>query len=400
MRLLRTLLLAVCALLPPCARAAGAAASAAAADRLGLGGGLQLGANFNEFLQAARPQPLALARVGWVRGFLPALEFIDGRRELATDPGLAAFREAAAAGRRVALTLKWDFLRGKSRVPAPGSERERACFAFALDAVRHGRPDLLLLINEYFPDTPEADTLPDAGGRIPMVEFLKRLAAHVHAAGLRDPRGGPLPVSCGGFTRLDLARMQEHPSVRQLLPWLNDSPHFSHVNFHLHQKTLGQFETALAFLRGQVPAKPLIVTEFSLVWAYKAHLGDAVAAGAKGGAFAAACALPAGTTVLDYLNAALRRRVPEEEWHAFLNSQPWYDPEFLRRSTALMERHGVVLATYAFLSESSGALRPMRAGDTPWRLNPIFAERFAVSPDPARPAVNPDFFKAFLERQR
>lgn len=375
-------------------------AAGGSADKLELGGGLQLGANFNEFLHTAKPEALGAARVGWVRGFLPALDFIEGRRDLATDPGLAAFRAAAAAGRRVALTIKWDFLRHRARVPAPDSERERACFAFALEVVQKGRPDLLLLINEYFPDTMEEDTLPDATGGIPMVTFLKRLAAHVHAANPRDPRGSPLPVSCGGFTRLDLARMQGHPSVRALLPWLASSPHFGYVNFHLHHQSLEQFSTALEFLRKNVAAKPLIVTEFSLVWRYKAHLGDALDASKAGRDFARAQSLPDTTTVLDFINSAMRKRVPEATWQAFLNSQPWYDPGFLRKSAALMERHGVVLATYAFLSESSGAIRPLREGDTPWRLNPIFAERFAVSSDPARPAVNPDFFRAFLERQR
>ena len=378
----------------------GAAAPRAPVADLTLDGRLQLGANCNEYLATVQPGPLAAARVGWVRGFLPALDFVDGRRTLATDPGLAAFQAAAASGRRVVLTLKWNFLARRERVPAPDSARERACFALAVEVGRQGRPDVLLLINEYFPDTLEADTLPDAGGRIPMVVFLQRLAAQVHAAGLRDPRGAPLPLGCGGLTRLDLPRMQQHPSVQQLLPWLATAPELTYVTFHLHQQAFAQFATALDFMRRRVPTKPFIVTEFSLIWAYRAQLESAIGASAAGRAFAQQYGLAPELTVRAYLNAALARRVPEAQWHAFLNSQPWYDPDFLRKSCDVMERHGVTLATYAFLSESSGAQRPLKAGDTPWRLNPIYAERFAVAPDPARLAVNPDFFAAFLARQR
>lgn len=383
---------------PP--RTAVAMAPAAPRADLALDARLQLGANFNEFLHTAQAEPLAVARVGWVRGFLPALDFIDGRRELGADAGLAAFRAAAARGQRVALTLKWNFLQRQERVPTPESAREQACFAFALAAARQGRPDVFLLINEYFPDTMPEDTLPDAQGKIPMVVFLQRLTAHVAAAGLRDPRGAPLPLACGGFTRVDLPRMQQHPSLRVLLPWLATAPELAYVNFHLHQQSLDQYAVALGYMRQHVPTKPFIVTEFSLVWVFRAHLEDALGASPTGRAFAQRHGLAPEMTVRAYVNAAMAQRVPEAQWHAFLNSQPWYDPEFLRQSCDLMERHGVTLATYAFLSESSGAQRPLRAGDTPWRLNPIYAERFAVSPDPQRPAVNPDFFAAFRARQR
>ncbi|MGH8018492.1 MAG: hypothetical protein ACREIA_09410, partial [Opitutaceae bacterium] len=94
---------------------------------------LELGANFNEHLHAARVPALDAGRAGWIRGFLPATEFLDGDRKLATDPGLATFRAAAASGRKVALTYKWDFLKSKTRVPAPGSAREQVCFDWALD---------------------------------------------------------------------------------------------------------------------------------------------------------------------------------------------------------------------------------------------------------------------------
>ncbi len=223
-----------------------AAATSAAAARP-----LELGANFNESLGAARLPALDATGVHWIRGFLPASEFLDDHRRLADDPGLATFRAAAASGRKVALTLKWDFVRSKTRVPAPDSPRERASFAWAVDVVRSGHPDLLLLINELYIDTPAEDLRPGTDGTIPMVRFLQRLAAHVHAAALQTPSGAPLPVSCGGFTKIDTPAMQRREATRALLPWLATSPDLTHVNFHLHHESLAEFGAALAFVRRQ-----------------------------------------------------------------------------------------------------------------------------------------------------
>ena len=361
-----------------------------------------LGANFNENMHAARLPALDATGVKWIRGFLPATEFIDGPRRLATDPALATFRAAAASGRRVALSYKWDFRRSNTRVPAPDSAREQACFAWALEVVRVGRPDLLLLINEVFIDTPDEDMLPGTDGAIPMVRFLQRLAAHVAAAGLKTPAGAPLPVGCGGFTRINTPAMQNHPATRAFLPWLASSPHLTHVNFHMHQNSLAEFAAALAFMRQQVPGRPFVITEFSLVWALGKGLDEALGANDAGRAFAARYHRDPALTVRDYLSAAAQKPVPEVELHALLASRTWFDPQFLEKSCRLMEQSGVTLATYAYLQESSGLERagsPIRPGAPPWRLNAVFQERHAFVPESDRLAVNLGFHDTFIRRQ-
>lgn len=361
-----------------------------------------LGANFNENLHAARLPALDATGVTWIRGFLPATEFLDGRRRLADDPALATFRAAAASGRRLVLSLKWDFVRSRTRVPAPGSARERACFAWALDVVRVGRPDLLLLINEVFIDTPEEDMRPAADGAIPMVRFLQRLAAHVAAAGRKTPAGAPLPVGCGGFTRINTPAMQNHPATRALLPWLASSPHLTHVNFHLHQNSLAEFAAALAFMRQEVPARPFVVTEFSLVWALGQGLDESLGVHDAGRAFAARFHHDPAMTVRAYLSAAAKKPVPEAELHALLASRTWFDPQFLATACRLLQQAGVTLATYAYLQESSGLERagsPIRPGAPPWRLNAVFQERHAYVPGSDRLAVNHGLHETFLRYQ-
>jgi len=363
---------------------------------------LELGANFNEHLDAATQPELDVTGVRWIRGFLPAGEFLDGRRTLRSDAGVATFRAAAATGRKLAITLKWDFKRSKWRVPAPASAAEAKAFAWAVEAVREVKPDLLLLVNELFVDTEEADLAPGADGTIPMVRFLQRLAAHIAAAALKAPSGKSLSVSCGGFTRLDRAEMRNHPATRALLPWLATTPHVSHVNFHLHQVDLAQFESAVKFMRAQVPSRPLVVTEFSLVWAYRPHMSDRLGIDNAGQAFAKKYRRRPDQTVAHYLSAAAREPVTEDELHAFLASRSWFDPQSLEKCCRLMEQNGVVLATYAYLQASSGLERAQSpVGDTqpPWRLNPIFQERHAYVPGGKRAAVNLGFFTTFVGRQ-
>jgi hypothetical protein len=363
---------------------------------------LQLGANFNEHLDAAKVPALDATGVTWIRGFLPAGEFLDGRRTLATDPGIAAFRAAAASGRRIAITLKWDFKRSNWRVPAPDSADEKKAFAWAVDVVRETRPDLLLLVNEVFIDTHEADMQPGADGVIPMVRFLQRLAAFVHSAGLKSPSGAPLPLSCGGFTRLDRPEMQQRPATRALLSWLATTPDLTYVNFHLHEPTLAEFETALKFIHEQLPNRPFVVTEFSLVWSYQAHLKDRLDADEAGRAFAEKFHRPADETVRQYLNAAARAPVTEEELHAFLGSRSWFDPESLEKCCRLMEQNGVTLATYAYLQEAAGLSKPgqpVSGKQPPWRLNPIFQEQHAYVPGSSRFATNLGFYDTFVQRQ-
>src|SRR5688572_2883622 len=139
---------------------------------------LELGANFNEHLTAARLPELNETGVRWIRAFLPAGEFIQGDRRLDTDPGIATFRAAAATGRKLAVSLKWDFKRSNWRVPLPDSHGERVAFAWAVNVARVTRADMLLLVNEVFIDTHAQDLQPGPDGAIPMVRFLQRLAAH------------------------------------------------------------------------------------------------------------------------------------------------------------------------------------------------------------------------------
>jgi hypothetical protein len=363
-----------------------------------LTGTFTLGGNFNESLEDAKVPYLDAAGAQWIRGFLPATEFVGGPRKLASDPLLQTFHEAAKSGRHIALTLKWDFKDTETRVPAPDSPREKAYFAWALDVIKFGKPDLLLLVNEVFVDTMEEDMVPNSEGAIPMVRFLKRLTTHIHEAKPTTSDGrNPLPLSCGGFTRMETKAKRTAPATMVMLPWLSQSKELSFVNFHMHGDDLDDFYEALKFMRLKVPMKPFIITEFSLVWRYKKNLQDTLGSSNNGKLFAKKYQLDPATTTLDFLNACIRQQVPEKQFNEFLHSRTWYVPTFLDQAIDLMKKHGVRHAFYAF-HQGPPSKRLMKADTTPWSLNPIFIDRFALSPDPKRPAANLDFFKSFLRQ--
>lgn len=365
------------------------------------GKAFSLGGNFNESLHHAEVFRLDAGETEWIRGFLPATEFVGGPRRLESDRRLQTFHQARESGRKIALTLKWDFKNTGTRVPAPGSKEEAAYFQWTLDVIEHGKPDLLLLINEIFIDTMKADMVPGPDGEIAMVRFLKRLTSHVRASAPTTPDGrSPLPLSCGGFTRMETEDKRNAPATKALLPWLASTQQIDFVNFHMHGDDLEDFSDALEFMDSRVPGKPFVITEFSLIWRYKQNLEDPLGSTPEGKAFAGEYHHDPKTTTLEYLNACSRKQVPEKEFNAFLRSRTWYVPDFLDQAVELMRAHRVRHAFYAYHQGAPDRRHRLGPDSTPWSLNPVFIDRFAVSPDPDRPAANLDFAKTYLRESR
>jgi hypothetical protein len=77
-------------------------------------------------------------------------------------------------------------------------------------------------------------------------------------------------------------------------------------------------------------------------------------------------------------------------------SRSWFLPSFLDQAVVTMKDHGVRHAFYAF-HQGPPSKQLLKADSTPWRLNPIFIDRLAISTDPKRPAANTHFAKSFLK---
>jgi hypothetical protein len=226
-----------------------------------------------------------------------------------------------------------------------------------------GRVAALETVNEFSIDTLPEDLQPGTDGSIPMVRFLQRLVEHLYVKQYKAFDGKPLPLFSGGFTRLDREMVQQDPAVAALLDWIDSDGRVAGANFHIHMMAFAGFEQYLKFMRSKIAEKPYLVTEFSMVWKYKANLNKPI--GKK-------------DTAREYINRALESPVPESEWNAFLESLEWYDAGFLKKACLLMEEYGVTVATFALQQGSSGG-RALRPDSVPWILNPIFASKTARS---------------------
>jgi hypothetical protein len=347
------------------------------------------------------------AHVSWVRGFVPAFQFMRGERSFDTDPGLKALNTAARSGRHVILSIKWD-CKGRGddgRVPPPNSAKEKNWFQFAdglLNATR-GNISVLVIDNELLIDTQQADLESAVDGQIPMVVFLQRLAAHVAAEHRTAADGESLPIFAGGWTRLDLNGQRKLPATRASIEWVERDPNISGADYHLHEPDMRTTEEAMQFVHEQIPNKPLIVTEFSLVWKWKAHLVDRVTATPAGVSFVHRYSLPAGLTVAEFLTGAFQSQVSQAEWNDFLASQPWFEPDYLERVVPKMAANGIVVATYAFtLNPFPSAGAPTHRVDSniaPWFLNDLFVPTLVEAPSSTRAAENYGMFDSFVRYQ-
>jgi hypothetical protein len=366
-----------------------------------------LGVNTNQNLTWLEPALMAQTRTTWVRGFVPASQFISGARAYANDPGLAVLRAAAAGGHKIVLTIKWDCTgkAGLGPVPPPGSSGEQDWFDFADALVRSmtGSLSILVVVNELLIDTRKPDLAPGSDGTIPMVLFLRRLVAHLSASRPLSVDGGPLPLYAGGFTRLDLPTTQNAPAVGNSIAWINRDPKVAGADFHLHQPDLATSGQALAYARAQIPTKPLIVTEFSLIWKWQRHFEDAIGASASGAAFASQHGLSPQMTVREFCNQAFARPVPQAEWQAFLASQSWFEPGYLEVIGPMMEQYGLSVATYGFTNDPlPGAPAPTKqlaSGGTPWFINNLLVPGLAYVPSGKRAPENYGFFTSFVKWQ-
>lgn len=349
---------------------------------LAVGQPLTLGANSNESPTNLDPILLDRTQTKWVRAFFPASHFLDGKKSLATDPQIAAFKKLGDLGYHLFLTIKWDLKHdygntSSRRVPPPDSAEEKRWFSFASELLVsfEGHVSGIELVNELTVDTDTADLKAGRDGVAPMIHFIQRLATHLTAEKHLARDGTPLPLYAGGFTRMDQPKMQNNPVLRSFMKWLSESPLIFGVNFHIHQLNYEQFEKSLAFVRSQIPEKPFAITEFSLVWKYKTKLNEKLGIGKNAAEFCKNHQRDPKHSVADYLTAASANPVSQEEWHAFLASREWFDPLFLTKSAALMEKHGVTLATYGFSHcPRKPRSRPKKVTQetTPWDLNMLF----------------------------
>ncbi len=364
---------------------------------------MEMGVNVNERPHWLKKDLLELSQTTWVRAFIEFSHYVKGQRDMKNDMRVRHLKSVAEDGYKVVLSIKWNLNEAGWRIPEPGSSREQDWLRFTTDLLNEleGDISILVLVNEITIDTPEKDLQPIENGEIPFVRFQKRLLDHISQLKPKNPDGNPLPIYTGGFTRLDKQELQDHPVNRAMFKWINEDDRLTGADYHIHQPDYKTSMESSNFIRKQIPEKPLIVTEFSFVWKWKAHLGDRIGATDGGRKFAEKYGIDSDITVADYCTRTFADRVPENQWHDFLKSQSWYEPDYLDILGRMMERHGVVVATYAFTQNpEGGGARNITPESNPWFMHQILMPQNVYVPNSDRTAINYGMHESFVRWQR
>lgn len=376
--------------------------------------------NVNEQLQhyADTEAHAALRQINarWVRGFDEHVltRIGQGKPNPDTDARLGGIKAAAEAGYKVIYSLKFNMdghpSRGLITDYYPGSEREQGLFAAVEDLLDVMAPYINILVvgNEPFAETNPSDVArsyqSDWGGGIggyPLVIFYDRVSDYVLDLLQSNPdKFGHIEVYCGATQSLhNRTQSAINTWIKAFIEMVDQKDGLVGLDVHIHTEdltdgvadpTYPQSRRNLEIVR-QFTQKPLLVTEFSLVWRYKAHLSENLGADETGLQFAAQYGYEPGMKVYDYLNFCRDNPRPQQEWSDFLNSRRWWEPDYLAHMHQLFTEFNVTYAAYRFWYVGRWTVTP---DSNPWNLNAmlhVFAEPF----EDGRLAEAPHFAEDF-----
>lgn len=347
-----------------------------------------LGANYNSEYQNVNYHDLGLAHVHWIRGFM-VMTRVDPQ-DASAQPAIATSLAAEARGYHTILTLKWPFQR--TGIPEQGSSAYTKALE-QLDAVLPlvmGKVDILEIGNE-----PTWETPPDERGE-PLNKFYEAMAERVIA--YRKAHCGP---SCrtrlfmGALNRLNAPDMRRAAWVKQWMAFVRATPEIDGVDIHPHVNSLDATRPYIQFvLKNMRPDQKFLVTEFSLVWYWKAHMHDAVPP-----SFAQQYRFPKKTQMWQAIQRATKDPFSQQEWDALLMRSPWFaaQKDYLNRVvTMFRSTHRLAVACYGF-EQGASMTRHFGRNTPPWLLNAVFARRTVKTSSGGTPPTNPYWLASFRQ---
>ncbi|GAB3576724.1 hypothetical protein GCM10027345_13720 [Hymenobacter daeguensis] len=343
----------------------------------GLGAQAQtIGYNFNHNAEILDLAYLKKTKASWIRATPRIIDYTDGTLHVAGDPANARLIAAGKAGYKLLLGFRWDFHSHKMRVPTAGSAEETKLFAAERELLQQLGPyvTMFALGNEPNLETLDEDMVPDAAGKIPLVEFTRRQLEQVVEPYFRQRKGQAMPpIYLGSLPALFEKKQQEIPANNALLHWAQDDKRIAGFDLHLHIKDFQQAEDALKYARAIMPGKPIIVTEYSLHRLYLAHRTDALGDTPAGVAFAKKYGRDPASKLYEWCSIANSQGVSPEEWAALFASRPWNLAHHLMQFDALYRKYNVTLSTYPLFQQSCP--ENMKPDSPMWFINPIFLQK-------------------------
>ncbi|CAL5872116.1 uncharacterized protein PFLUO_LOCUS6373 [Penicillium psychrofluorescens] len=320
-----------------------------------------LGANYNESLRLLDGDHDELRAVGakWIRGFLDMHQMDVPHPE--QRPNIKAVFGAIDAGFKMIISLKWDYQ--ERDFPEPGSAEHVAELQVLerILALVMPRVDMMVIGNE-----PWIEAKPGQQNERLNV-FYESMADAV--IDFRERNHLPTRLYMGALNRLDLPAKRT-PAIERFLRYIASKPQLDGVDVHLHIPRLPAHRTMLDYVLPRLrPDQTFIATEFSLIWHWKAHLGDAAS-----NYFCSKYGFPAGTKVHEVINAAFENPFPYKQWEDFLANEPWYIQRrhFITNAMKMYRETGrMTIATYCW-SPARKRTKPLLATDNPWFMSAVY----------------------------
>ncbi|MFP5236695.1 MAG: hypothetical protein ACLGSD_12405 [Acidobacteriota bacterium] len=347
-----------------------------------------LGANFNGEYQDIRYADLDNAGVRWIRGFIAMNR--ETAATVASSPGVADSLDVKARGFHVILTLKWELR--KSGVPQHGTPEYEDTVATlnALLARVMGKVDILEIGNEPYWETPhdQRDTQLNPFYEAMARDVIAFRKAHCTAK-------CPTQLFMGALNQLNKPEVRQSAWVQRWLAFVKSTPQIRGVDIHPH---VASFQDSLPFVQEVVknirPDQQFLVTEFSLVWYWKAHLDDRVPA-----TFAERYGVARDMRMWEAIGSAIQHPYTQPEWDDLLEESPWFAAQksYLKDEMKLFRNtKQLAVATYGF--EQGGSMtRKFGPKSVPWLLNSVYARRTVRETPGAAAPTNPYWLEAFRE---
>lgn len=347
--------------------------------------GAEIGVNFNGMLARIDQGDLARAKTTWIRGFVDYYQFRSGAKNVATDPGLEALSQAHQAGYKTIINIKFDFTSKNFPTTAAQIDTELN-YLDTLLAALYADCDIIVIGNEPF-----IESIPSQRGA-PLLNFYT--AAAEMAKTYKDGQSRKIPLYIGAFNRLWEAGRQTEASP--LLQYAEATTWLAGVDLHIHHSANAEIDNVFAFVNPRIRGdQKILVTEYSLMHHWKAHLNDPIPA-----QLAAQYGRPAQWKVWEYINYVQDDPVTRPEWVAFLQNSPWFEnrKDYITNSYAKFAANAKFnIGTYAMYQ---GYFPGFNASTDPWILNPLFVNQTVVpNPSTGLNQTNYSYFDAFRALQ-
>ena len=360
---------------------------APAGNQLGLdydGGPSRWGADDSEFSRT---------HATWIRAFydVPQSLAAGNSCDVEDDPDLNELKmihQTYGGKYKIIFSLKYNATVANGQEPPLSGPQYNAlvsCTNTVLDYI-YNDVDILVSGNEPFEPAQFAD--------MTVATFYQQMTDNDIA--YRARQATSIPIYVGSFNDLQEAYAQT-AAVKALLTYADNNPAVAGVDLHLHVASFNgdngaennRFASldsglvgAVAFARTQVPTKPFISTEFSLVSYFLPFLKDPLSASftSKSSTYAADAAAstaqdPFGNqTVLGFYNYAVVARgkagnpIPYQEWSDFLSfgdavSPTWYTDRFvginnfLAQAQDFFNKNNFLVTTYSLPYQQTRLVR-------------------------------------------